>query len=191
MSTLGGSPNILLFIFDDLGQDVIRTGIFLPGQDVFAIPPIDPEPVPFPRRMEVVTYDGSVQITGALPNLSLLLRNGVYFQQAWAQPACSPTRASIYTGLHPWKSGVGSPTGTPELDPSVSYTTLPELLPNEYISGIFGKWHLGERDGTRPTDHGWDKHVGTLSGVLPEGTPPDNTGYIDWEIVDSATDNAK
>jgi Sulfatase len=185
MSTLSGSLNILLFIFDDLGKDVIRTGIFPPIQALLATAPIDPDPIFLPRQMKVVTNDGTGQITGNLPHLSLLLRNGVYFQQAWAQPACSPTRASIYTGLHPWKSGVGSPVGTPELDPGVSYTALPELLPNEYVSGIFGKWHLGERAGTRPTDHGWDKHVGTLNGVLPAGTPPDNTGYTDWEIVDS------
>lgn len=173
MSTRGGSPNILLVIMDDAGADTFEVG------RLFAAPVATPVLSSLPRQIRVVTYDGLTQISGALPTLSLLLRNGVYFQQAWAQPSCSPTRASIYTGLHPWKSGVGSPTGTPELDPSVSFTTLPELLPNDYVSGLFGKWHLGERAGTRPTDHGWDKHIGTLGGELPD--------YLEWHVADSDT----
>jgi hypothetical protein len=178
MSTHGENPNILLCIVDDWGQDSVEVGrLFLSQQNV-AMRSI------IPKQIRVVTNDGTVQITGALPNLSLLLRNGVYFQQAWAQPSCSPTRASIYTGLHPWKSGVGSPIN-PQLDPLFSSTTLPTLLPRKYVSGLFGKWHLGEQVLMRPTDHGWDKHVGTLNGVLDDGIPPDPPGYTNWKIVDS------
>ncbi len=123
------SPNILLIIADDLGQDVVNF------------------PSGTPRAMEVHTNDGTVDIYGALPNISRLLRNGLYFSQAWAQPACSTTRASIYTGLHPWKNGVGHPDGA-ELDSSKEkgFKTLPTLLPSHYVSGLFGKWHLGEVD---------------------------------------------
>jgi len=172
MSTLDGSPNILLIIADDLGQDVVN----IAGSGV--------------RTMEVHTHDGIDDIHGALPNISRFLRNGLYFEQAWAQPACSPTRASIYAGLQPWKSGVGSPKGTPELDPAVSFVTLPELLPSSYVSGLFGKWHLGDMPptgtgpGTYPTDHGWDKHVGTLRGVITRPGDP-SSGYTDWDMVDS------
>jgi hypothetical protein len=157
-----GSPNILLIIADDLGQDVVN----VTGTGAT-------------KAMQVETNDGTTAIIGDLPNLSTILRNGVYFQQAWAQPACSPTRAALLTGLHPWKSGVGSPMGSPELDPLRSYTTLPELLPSGYASGLFGKWHLGANEpGTRPTDHGWDRHYGTV----PEGAVPD---YEDWTAYDS------
>ena len=176
MSILGGNPNILLVIADDLGQDVVK--IFNPFLVTRAATTRSLIPTTIANSIRVVTNDGTVEITGDLPNVSRFLRNGVYFEQAWAQPSCSPTRASIYTGLHPWKSGVGSPTGFPELDPSVSFTTVPELLPSEYVSGLFGKWHLGERSGTRPTEHGWHKHVGTLGGVL-------RPSYIDWDMVDS------
>jgi hypothetical protein len=165
MSTQG-SPNILLIIADDLGKDVVE----VTGSGTS-------------RAMQVHTNDGTNDIYGALPNISRLLRNGLSFEQAWAQPACSPTRASIYTGLHPWKSGVGSPMGTPELDSTAGFATIPSLLPAGYRSGLFGKWHLGSQPTTRPTDHGWNKHVGTLGGVIPAAP----RGYSDWDIVDSDT----
>ena len=163
----GQTPNILLIIADDLGQDVvkIRTKITDSGT----------------RAMRVYTNDGAVDIYGDLPNTSRLLRNGLYFSQAWAQPACSPTRASIFTGLHPWQNGVGSPLG--ELE-TKKFTTLPNLLAaSGYVSGLFGKWHLGMTDGYLPKDHGWAKHVGTLDNLTEEPGP--YSGYGDWNMVDS------
>jgi hypothetical protein len=136
------------------------------------------------RAMQVHTYDDvdkKIDIYGALPNISRILRNGLYFSQAWAQPACSTTRASIYTGLHPWKNGVGHPDGA-ELDSSKEkgFRTLPTLLPSNYVSGLFGKWHLGKVDPYLPTNHGWVKHVGTLDGVF-QG----KYNYTHWLIQDS------
>lgn len=160
MSTLGGSPNILFIVADDLGKDLTVIGGSGPT-----------------RSISVRTNDGSGPITGGLPTLSLLLRNGIEFEQAWAQPACSPTRASIYTGLHPWKTGIGSPAGNRPLDPDSSWATLPELLPNSYVSGLFGKWHLGDDAMTSPLEHGWDKHFGTFKGLVSD--------YYDWTPVDS------
>lgn len=167
MSRVGGSPNILLIIADDLGEDVVQiTG----GSSN--------------RVMEVVNYEGATEIRGSLPNISLFLRNGLHFHQTWAQPACSPTRASIYAGLHPWKSGVGSP-GNPAPELLGSVVTLPEILPSGYACGLFGKWHLGSLNaaGTLPTDHGWDKFHGTLGGVVND--------YEDWYPVDSASGYAQ
>lgn len=162
MSINGGSPNILLIIADDLGLDVVKD--FGTGSS---------------RTMDVVTCDDDdVKIRGHLETISRFLRNGLFFKQAWAQPACSPTRASIYTGLHPWKHGVGSPSN-PELSASTSLTTLPEVLPTDYVCGLFGKWHLGDRPGTYPTDHGWDRYQGALGGALGD--------YNNWPRVSDPT----
>src|SRR5262245_49480665 len=160
--SVSGHPNICLCILDDVGKDVIQvTGA---GAS---------------RKVQVVTNDG-VDIVGELPNISLFLRNGLYFNHAWAQPVCSPTPASIFTGTHPWRNGIGSPRGNPEL-PASTVTSLPRRLPKEYRCGLFGKWHLGDDEGNRPPDHGWHKHVGTLRGVL--GTAAD--AYTDWSKDDS------
>ncbi len=177
MST-GGKANILLIIADDLAaQSVLIT---------------DRSPQ---RMMYVMTGDiGGPMILGALDNLSILLRNGVFFDQAWAQPACSPTRGSIYTGTWPWRNGVGSPSG-PRLD-SGAVTALPKLLgPEGYACGLFGKWHLGNSFPCLPTDHDWDLHIGTLGGVINQGeapylNPPNpcgiaNPGYSNWRKENS------
>jgi len=108
VATQASTPNILLLIADDLGEG--NTNITGSGTS---------------RAIQVHTIDSSgTDILGAMPNVSRLLRNGLYFSGAWAHPACSPTRASIYTGLHPWKNGIGSPMGNPRLDSSSGFTTL-------------------------------------------------------------------
>lgn len=164
MST-NGKPNILLIIADDFANDVAL------------ITDRSPE-----RRMYVMTDAGGPMHVGALPILSTLLRCGLWFDQAWAQPACSPTRASIYTGTWPWRNGVGSPANNPQLDPAL-VTALPMLLgPEGYECGLFGKWHLGIAPGYRPVpDHGWVKHVGTLDGVINAANNPCNIANPDYE----------
>jgi arylsulfatase A-like enzyme len=161
MSTTG-KANILLIIADDLGADSVL------------VTDRSPE-----RRMFVITDAGGPMILGQLPYLSILLRNGLYFDQAWAQPVCSPTRGSIYTGTWPWRNGVGWPS-SPRLDPA-SVTALPLMLaPEGYQCGLFGKWHLGDTSGFWPTDHGWNRHIGTLGGVI-------NPAYDNWPRRDSDT----
>lgn len=169
MSTTG-KPNILLIIADDLGADNVLITDRSPQREMF-----------------VMTKAGGPMILGELDYLSILLRNGVYFDQAWAQPVCSPTRGSLYTGTWPWRNGVGWPS-SPALDPAV--TALPRLLaPEGYQCGLFGKWHLGDSAGNWPTDHGWHRHIGTLEGVVnptrtqPPPNPPE--GYKNWPRRDS------
>ena len=43
-----------------------------------------------------------------LPNLQQLCDQGMVFENAWAAPSCSPTRAMIMTGEYPSQNGVGS-----------------------------------------------------------------------------------
>ena len=42
-------------------------------------------------------------------NLDDLARNGVRFTNFWAQPVCSPTRATIMTGRYGFRTGIGRP----------------------------------------------------------------------------------
>src|SRR4029450_8605260 len=46
---------------------------------------------------------------GHTPVIDGLAAQGVLFRHAWATPLCSPTRASILTGQHPSRHGVGAP----------------------------------------------------------------------------------
>ena len=48
-------------------------------------------------------YGGEIET----PNLDRLARNGLRFTQFYNTARCSPTRASLLTGLHPHQTGVG------------------------------------------------------------------------------------
>src|SRR6187399_3644027 len=41
------------------------------------------------------------------PNLTALAARGIRFTQFYATPRCSPTRASLLTGLYPHQAGMG------------------------------------------------------------------------------------
>ncbi len=79
------------------------------------------------------------------PNLDEMTRNGLEFTRFYAAaPVCSPTRGSMLTGRHPYRYGIFY-ANSGHLPPSE--VTLPEVLKeNGYLTGHFGKWHLGIMD---------------------------------------------
>jgi arylsulfatase A-like enzyme len=101
----------------------------------------------------------------SLPTIESLAANGIRFTQAYAQPLCSPTRASLLTGRQPFQHRVGNPS-TDSVLPS-DEETLPEILAAKgapHAMASFGKWHLGSGS-TGPADTGgWQKFAGILSG---------------------------
>ncbi|MFT5123216.1 MAG: arylsulfatase A-like enzyme [Verrucomicrobiales bacterium] len=129
------------------------------------------------------------------PNLERLAKSGMTFTRAYAaSPLCSPTRASILTGLNPARIGITAPNcHTPEvlLKPSVSskaaphvktlvcksvtrfdthYYTLAERLKAEgYATAHFGKWHLGPEPYS-PLEHGFDVDIPHWHGPGPAGS---------------------
>ena len=81
------------------------------------------------------------------PNLDRLAHQGVRFQHAvCATPFCSPTRASLLTGVYPHTHRITYNVGDPDdgLDPRLP-STEQALLENGYTCRQFGKWHLGDR----------------------------------------------
>lgn len=90
------------------------------------------------------------------PHLDRLGREGVRFRNAFCTTAlCSPSRASILTGLYAHTHGVTN--NFTELPPQLP--TWPRRLHDEagYRTAYIGKWHMGEgNDAPRP---GWDWFV--------------------------------
>ncbi len=100
-------------------------------------------------------YGGEI----ATPNLDALAKGGLQFRAFYNSARCSPTRASILTGLHPHQAGFPNLSGT--LPGNAA--TLPEVLkPAGYRSYMVGKWHLNDRN--PPTARGFDEFYGMLGG---------------------------
>ena len=100
------------------------------------------------------------------PNLDRMAATGARFENAYATPVCTPTRAMILTGLHPNRSGFLERLDSPH-DPErnnrlpVHLKTFGHLFQSEgYATAIAGKWHLGhfQRYPDQPASHGFDEH---------------------------------
>lgn len=80
------------------------------------------------------------------PNMDALARQSVFFTQGYISGSvCSPTRAGLMLGRYQQRVGVYTAgDGGRGFDPKVPI--FPSFLPKEYVSGAFGKWHLGLDD---------------------------------------------
>ena len=81
------------------------------------------------------------------PNIDRLARQGVRFENALCPtPFCSPTRASLMTGLYPHQHRIvaNQRRNSPGLDPGLP-TTEQALLDAGFVARQFGKWHVGEK----------------------------------------------
>ena len=99
----------------------------------------------------------------ATPNIDRMAAEGANFTSFYVSPVCSPTRASLMTGSHSMRVGIGGvlfPRNNIGLNPDE--ITLPEILKSQgYATAIIGKWHLGNEDVFQPMNHGFDTWFGT------------------------------
>ena len=106
------------------------------------------------------------------PAIDQLAAGGVRFTQAYAHAVCCPARALLMTGRHPQRSGItnwtqGSPKQQNGTNLPPSEVTLAEVLRDAgYRTALFGKWHLGAREGHGPVDQGFDSFFGHLGGFI-------------------------
>ena len=132
----GAPPNILLLIVDDMGYG--DTG----------------------------AYGGGESLGAPTPHIDRLAREGLKLTSAYAQPSCTPTRAALNTGRLPVRSGLLKPAMLNDKADISNEILAAKLLSNAgYHTGLSGKWHLGEMDGTRPWQVGFDEFEGFLGVV--------------------------
>ncbi len=122
------------------------------------------------------------------PNLDRLAAEGARFENAYATPVCTPTRAMILTGLYPNRSGFLERLDSP-LDPEknnrlpVHLMTIGHVFQSAgYKTAIAGKWHLGDfqRYPDQPKSHGFDEY--SLWVQYWNGQRPSRYyGPHDWE----------
>jgi arylsulfatase A-like enzyme len=97
------------------------------------------------------------------PHLDRMAREGIRFSDFYvASSVCSPSRAALMTGCYPQRIGLPIVLeADSEIGLSSEEETLPQLLKKAgYATGMFGKWHLGDRLPFLPTRHGFDEYFG-------------------------------
>lgn len=105
------------------------------------------------------------------PNLNRLAREGMRFAQFRNTARCCPSRSSLLTGLYPHQAGVGlmvEDRGKPGYQGYLNErcATIGEVLrPAGYHTLMSGKWHVGEHRPHWPTDRGFEKYFGLISGA--------------------------
>jgi arylsulfatase len=116
-------------------------------------------------------YGGEIET----PNLDRLAAQGLRFSSFYNTARCSPSRASLLTGLHPHQTGIGILTydsGPEGYAGNLNHrcVTIPQVLQlNGYRTYMSGKWHVSSNLKT-PTDswpmqRGFDKFFGTIIGA--------------------------
>jgi arylsulfatase len=91
------------------------------------------------------------------PNLDRFSKECTRFTDFHVSPTCSPTRCSLMTGRHEFRSGV-THTIMERERMSLKATTIAQVLKGAgYTTGIFGKWHLGDEPAYQPNRRGFDE----------------------------------
>ncbi|NOR23194.1 MAG: sulfatase-like hydrolase/transferase [Desulforhopalus sp.] len=140
-------PNIIVIWGDDIGQDNISA---------------------YHRGL----------MGGSTPNIDRIAKEGALFTDHYGQQSCTAGRAAFMLGQNPFRTGLltigmpGAKHGVRKQDPGIA-----ELLkPYGYMTGQFGKNHLGDRNEYLPTVHGFDEFYGNLYHLNAE-EEPENADY--------------
>ena len=135
----GRKPNVLIILVDDMGYG-------------------DPG-----------SFGGGAMLGAPTPNIDSLAAGGLKLTSAYATPVCTPSRAALMTGRIPARSGLTRPllaSDHPTKNPWADEVPAAKLLSgNGYVTGLSGKWHIGEAKGMQPQDVGYDEFHGFLSVV--------------------------
>lgn len=112
------------------------------------------------------------------PNIDRIANEGALLTDHYAQQSCTAGRASFALGQNPFRTGLLT-IGMPGSDHGVRINdpTIGELLKNYgYITGQFGKNHLGDKNKYLPTVRGFDEFYGNLYHLNAE-EEPENPDY--------------
>ena len=112
------------------------------------------------------------------PNIDRIAKEGMMFTDYYGEQSCTAGRSSFIMGQSVFRTGL-SKVGLPgaALGMRVEDPTIAGLLKSQgYVTGQFGKNHLGDRDDMLPTNHGFDEFFGNLYHLNAE-EEPENSDY--------------
>ncbi|MGE0474586.1 MAG: arylsulfatase [Nitrospirales bacterium] len=107
------------------------------------------------------------------PNIDRIADEGMIFTDYYGEQSCTAGRASFIMGQSVFRTGL-SKVGLPgaDLGMRVEDPTIAGLLKAQgYVTGQFGKNHLGDKNEHLPTNHGFDEFYGNLYHLNAEEEP--------------------
>lgn len=118
------------------------------------------------------------------PTLDKLAANGLIFDNVWATPLCSPTRATILTGRYGIRTGVLAPGDPISLNETSLQSFIDSNVHDTYSHSVTGKWHLsGQGNGgiDNPSLMGIDHFAGFQRGAVDD--------YFDWTLIENGRES--
>ena len=124
------------------------------------------------------------------PNIDKLAAEGIRFTDFHSNGSvCSPTRAALLTGLYQQRVGIdGVVTAKNDRDKGLALdekTFAESAKEAGYVTGMFGKWHIGYQTKFNPVHQGFDEYIGYVSGNVDYHSHIDQEGYEDWWTADT------
>lgn len=199
---LPGPTNVLVIVLDDIGTDQLN----FYGETPTSCLPLDCATLcNCTTPCSLVAGACYENVYPRTPRLDALAANGLRFTRYYANPLCSPTRAALMTGRHPFRNGIGTVlqlnnVGCAELDDNemflpellkAGFSTTPPLNPNlPYECGAFGKWHLAlvenpatstASNNAHAVDNGFDRFYGSIQNTRL---------HYSWEKIQHDTGSA-
>lgn len=117
------------------------------------------------------------------PALDALAAEGVRLGHYCSGPLCTPARAALFTGRHPYRTrAFDTYLGRSQLDPD-EVTLAAVLRAAGYATGLFGKWHLGDRAPCRPQDHGFDEVLMHCGGGIHQPCDVGRSSYFHPDLL--------
>ncbi len=136
-----------------------------------------------------------------MPVLADLCTKGMVFENTYAAPTCSPSRALMMTGRHGVRTGLGAvlTRDNPGALADEEDTLFDRMNAQGYASAVIGKWHLtsDSRDYAHPSRLGVSHYFGLFSGgvrdysdwtAIDDGAPVAMTTYTTSALTDRAVD---
>ncbi len=139
------------------------------------------------------------------PNIDRLAKQGMSLLNHHHCQNCTPTRAALMSGQYGARTGVYTVGSTDRFDwsmrplrPVENVTNLPldrdiiakQLKAGGYVTGMFGKWHIGERGDYFPGKRGFDEAIVSAGKHFDFATDP-KTEYPEGQyLADFLTDKA-
>lgn len=200
-AALGERPNVLLITSDD--QGFCELGAYADFADPATMGAWKIDKI---REIkEITSNQAPIEVSMAaaakcMPHVDGLAKQGMRFTDFHAAPTCAPSRAALMGSRYPQGYGCysnddfvlpGYGKGLP-----VDLTLPVELFQSSgYLTGLSGKWHLGQEEGQLPNERGFDfffgfdrAHVEKYDSkrLLKNGKPTPAKGWLADQITDEA-----